>query len=154
MNMKYAATGNDEADFVFIVPVLAIESCQHGFKVRSLWTNVNHVRSHKAAALFQLFYFIAVCGENIFRRCVGFDSVRRLPAFVIDSNACEVGSYGSRSVQGTILIRYSDDGHVNSKQFSNWQLANGTLGSVTFRQPLQQARQWRFSFRPRAANDL
>src|SRR5215470_3271450 len=118
MNMKYAATGNDEADFVFIMPVLAIESRQHGFKVRSLGTNVNHVRGDIADALFQLFYFSAVCGEDIFRRCVGFDSVRGLPTLVVNSDACEVGSNGSRGVQGAILIRYSDDGHVNSKQLA------------------------------------
>src|SRR5436853_5745240 len=50
MNVKQAAPGDDEAHFVFIMPVLALEARQHRIETRRLRSNVNHVDSHIAAA--------------------------------------------------------------------------------------------------------
>src|SRR5690242_2806108 len=50
MNMKQAAPGDDEAHFVFIVPVLALESRQHRIEPRCLRCNVDYISSHITAA--------------------------------------------------------------------------------------------------------
>ena len=43
-HMKQAASLNNEAHLIIIVPVFAAELCEHGCQPCSLWTNVDYVR--------------------------------------------------------------------------------------------------------------
>jgi hypothetical protein len=83
---------DDESHFVFIMPVFATELGKHGFQVRGLRFDINHIRRDIPAGCFKLFDFGAVSREDLFRVCIRVDSVRRFPPFVSDSNTRQVCS--------------------------------------------------------------
>src|SRR5438309_3102530 len=49
MNVKQATAMNNEANFVLVVPVLAVEPGKHSFEAWRARVHVNHVRSNVAA---------------------------------------------------------------------------------------------------------
>src|SRR5207253_744968 len=111
-DVKQSPTVNDEAHFIFIVPVLAIELSQHRLQAWGLGFHINHIRRDIATMHLELVYFRAISRKDFFGRCVGFDSVRRLPPFVIDSDARQVCGNSCWVTQSPIFIRYPDDRHI------------------------------------------
>src|SRR6266851_2042831 len=113
-DVKKSATMNDEAHFVFVVPVFATELGQHGFQVRGLRCDINHIRRDITAVPLKLFDFGAVRRENLFRCCIVLDSMCRFPAFVLDSDVREVRGDAFLVVQSPVLVWYSDNRHMCS----------------------------------------
>ncbi len=64
MNVKQAAAVDDEADFVFVVPVLGIEPGQHAVEAGRVRLHVDDVGGDVAAARFELVDLPGVGGEN------------------------------------------------------------------------------------------
>src|SRR5262245_40461156 len=54
MNVEQATALDDEADFVFVVPVLAVELVEHDVEVGGVRIDVDHVCRHVPASRFQL----------------------------------------------------------------------------------------------------
>src|SRR5713101_9919277 len=70
-NMKDAAALDDETDFVFVVPVLGIETVEHGFEAGSLRGDVDDVGGDVAALGLQAFDLRGVCEEDFRRGGIG-----------------------------------------------------------------------------------
>src|SRR5260221_3401812 len=49
MNMKQATAFNNEAHFIFIVPVFTVEAIQHGIESWRSWQHIDHVSGDVAA---------------------------------------------------------------------------------------------------------
>src|SRR5262249_19209005 len=64
MDVKQTASFNDEANFVFIMPVLRVEAVEHCVEARSRWRNVDHVGGDVAALGFETIDFRGIGGEN------------------------------------------------------------------------------------------
>ena len=84
VNMEKAVARNDEPDFVFVVPVFAIESCQHFLQSRRVWTYVHNVCRYVTAGSFQLLNLIRISFEYVFRRGVGSHTFTCRPTLVVD----------------------------------------------------------------------
>src|ERR1043166_605257 len=90
MDVKQAAALDDEADFVFIVPMLAVEAVKHGFEAGRRGRNVNDVGGDVTALGFEAIDFRSVSGEDFGGGSAGREFMRRLPSFVSDANSAEV----------------------------------------------------------------
>src|SRR5262244_2578514 len=60
MNMEKSMTGNDESNFIFIMPMLTIKLCEHFRKAGRFGAHIDHISSDVATTAFQLFDLVLV----------------------------------------------------------------------------------------------
>src|SRR5262249_40909813 len=86
-NMEKATTGNDKANFVFVVPVFPIESREHLFQPGGVRCNVNHVCRYITTDSFQLLNFSRISLKDLFRGFVCGNALTCRPALIVDARA-------------------------------------------------------------------
>src|SRR5262249_20806487 len=90
MNVKQAASFDDETHFVFVVPVFTVEAVEHRIKPWSCGRNIDHVGSNVAAFGFQAINFRSVRSENFSGGSACGKFVRWLPPFVGNADAGKI----------------------------------------------------------------
>src|SRR5712692_7436312 len=70
MDMEQSMPGDYEPYFVFVMPVFAIELCQHRVDPRRFGAHINHVSRDVTTASFQLFDLFRICAQDLFRWCI------------------------------------------------------------------------------------
>src|SRR5215471_3737834 len=88
--MEEAASLNDEAHFILVVPMLAAELRQHRIEVRRLRRHADHVRRDVSAPRFQVVDLVGVGPKDLVLRRARFNRMSRLPHVVLDSDFTEV----------------------------------------------------------------
>jgi len=85
VDVKKSVTRNDESDFVFVVPVFAIEFREHLFETGCGGIYIDHVGSHVAAALFERFNLARVGVQDRFGWSVVGNRMSRCSTFVVNT---------------------------------------------------------------------
>ena len=96
---------NDEPHFVFIVPVFALESRQHGFESRRLRIDINYVGGHITAARFQAVDLCGIGRKNLISRRLRRHRARCVPTFISDAEARKISSDLVQVVKRAVLVR-------------------------------------------------
>jgi len=87
MDVKHAASVDDEADLVFVVPVFAIELRQHRFQSRCQRVHIDYIRGYVSASRFEGFNLARVSSKDLLGRRVGSNFAQTSPIVVIDPDA-------------------------------------------------------------------
>src|SRR3989442_10338572 len=111
MNVEQPTPSDNVTNLVFIVRMFDVEFCQHLVQPRSICVHVDPVRRDVAALTLELFYLLAVSAQHLVCRSIRRQFGRRLPAFVVDANPCEVVAHLAVFAERTVLIGDSKDSH-------------------------------------------
>src|SRR6266550_802256 len=90
MDVEQAAPANDEAHFVFVVPVLHVEFREHGVEAGGGGGDVDDIRGHVAAARLELCDLGRVGLQDGFRRSIDRHALLSRPVLIIDLQRLEV----------------------------------------------------------------
>ena len=111
MDMKQSMAGDNEAHFVFVVPVFAPELCQHRFEARRFGIDIDHIGGYITAAGLQLIDLFGIRRQNLFCRRVVANGVAGWPSLVIDAESCQVLSDRPFVAERLIVIGYPHKSH-------------------------------------------
>src|SRR2546422_1385041 len=111
MDVEQPAALDDEPHLVLVVPVLGVELVQHGLEAGCLWRDVDHVGSHVATPRLHPVNLARVGGQDFLGRGVQHQRMRRLPTFVVDSDACQVRAHRFGLCEAPVLVRNPDRSH-------------------------------------------
>src|SRR5215467_14640414 len=112
--MEEAASLNDEAHFILVVPMLAAELRQHRIEVRRLRRHADHVRRNVPAPRFQVFDLVGVGPKDLVLRRARFNWMSRLPYVVLDSDFSEILRDLGLAGDCPIFLRDSKYCHLSS----------------------------------------
>ncbi len=111
MNVKYAPPGENKPDFIFIVPMLAIETGEHFVEPGGLRMDIDHVGRAVASMPLQAFDLVGIRGKHLVRRRIVPQRVRRLPGFVADTDCRETLFDANFLGQDQVIVRNSQNSH-------------------------------------------
>ena len=111
VDVEEAAAFDDEADLVFVVPMLGTELGEHGVEVWRRRRNVDHIRSRVSAASLQLLNLVAVRLKDRFGAGIGGNVPPGFPSLVRDAVSCQEARDFLFVVDGLLAFRNSYQGH-------------------------------------------
>src|SRR5206468_4086391 len=118
---------DDETHFVLVVPVLAIELCDHRIKSRGLSVDGDHIGSDVAPRRLQFFDFLCVSLENFFCRGIRLHGMLGLPVFIPDAASYEIVANQSSVSEFSVFIDDFQDCHTSRFLFWTYPALVNTL---------------------------